>query len=125
VELTGVTHAAVLGALAEADLSIGKMKMGYYANLQIESMMAGVPTITHVRPEFMTAALRESGFIFATLDTLAETIEYYVTHPDALTDKRQRARASIQALHDNAAIARQYQKLYRGLRAGEGTAGHV
>jgi len=125
VELTGVTHAAVLDALAEADLSIGKMKMGYYANLQIESMMAGVPTVTHVRPELMTTALRESGFIFATLDTLAETIEYYVTHPDALTDKRQRARASIQAMHDNAAIARQYEELYRGLRAGEGTAGRV
>ena len=56
VELNGVTHDRVLQELADADVSIGKMKMGYYANLQIESMAAGVPTITYVRPEFMTPA---------------------------------------------------------------------
>jgi hypothetical protein len=117
VELTGVTHDRVLAELADADLSIGKMKMGYYANLQIEAMMSGVPTITYVRPEFLTDALRESGFIFATLDTLAEVITYYLANPDALADKRRRARSSILSLHDNAAIAAQYRALYDQLRS--------
>ena len=45
VELTGVTHERVLRELADADLSIGKMKMGYYANHQIESMAAGMRMI--------------------------------------------------------------------------------
>jgi hypothetical protein len=122
VELTGVEHDRVLSELADADLSIGKMKMGYYANLQVESMVAGVPTITYVRPEFMTAELEESGFIFATLDTLADVLEHYLTNPDALRHKQQRARESILALQDNARIARQYQALYAQLRqhAAEG-----
>ena len=110
-----MTHARVLEELAGADLSIGKMKMGYYANLQIESMAAGVPTITHVRPELMTPALEQSGFIFATLDTLESVLEYYATHPEALGEKRRQARDSIMALHDNAAIARQYIDLYTSL----------
>ncbi|HJU43103.1 MAG TPA: hypothetical protein VJ691_09830 [Vicinamibacterales bacterium] len=116
VELRGVTHARVLEELNDADLSIGKLKMGYYANLQIESMMAGVPTVTSVRPEFMTEALRESGFIFATLDTLEQVLEHYLTHPDALAAKQARARSSILALHDNATIAGLYRQIYAGLR---------
>ena len=115
VELTGVPHERVLNELATADLSVGKMKMGYYANLQVESMVAGVPTVTYVRPEFMSDALRDSGFIFATLDSLADVIEYYVTHPDVLEEKRRRARASILALHDNDRIAAEYKALYSRL----------
>jgi hypothetical protein len=112
VELTGVTHDRVLSELADADLSIGKMKMGYYANLQIESMAAGVPTVTYVRPEFMTDALRRSGFIFADFETLPGVLDYYLSNPAALDEKRQQARRSILALHDNEAIARQYRELY-------------
>jgi hypothetical protein len=117
VELMGVTHERVLNELADADLTIGKMKMGYYANLQIESLIAGVPTITYVRPAFMTDALRQSGFIFATIDTLSDVLDYYLSHPDALEAKRAQARRSILELHDNAAIAREYRALYERLES--------
>lgn len=117
VELIGVTHARVLAELADADLSIGKMKMGYYANLQIESLTAGVPAVTYIRPEFMTDELRQSGFIIASLDTLEAVLEHYLTQPEALADKRARARSSVLALHDNAAIAAQYRAMYAGLSA--------
>ena len=114
-----VTHQRVLDELRTADLCIGKMKMGYYANLQIESMAAGVPTMTCVRPEFMTDELRESGFIFTALPALADTLTYYLDHPDALAQKRATARDSILALHDNSAIAEQYRALYERLMQGE------
>lgn len=117
VELNGVTHERVLRELADADLSIGKMKMGYYANLQIESLAAGVPAVTCVRPEFMTDELRESGFIFASLDTLESVLEHYLTNPAALQQKRDVARRSVLRLHDNAAIARAYHTLYDRVRA--------
>jgi hypothetical protein len=120
VELNGVTHDEVLAALAGADLSIGKMKMGYYANVQVESLMAGVPTITYIRPEFMTDELRDSGFIVATLDSLETVLEHYLANPDALAAKRNAARDSVLRLHDNAAIARAHIALYEslGTRAG-------
>jgi hypothetical protein len=111
--LQGARHDEVLAALRDADLAIGKMKMGYYANAQIESMAVGVPTITYVRPEFMTDALRDSGFIFATLDSLSSVLEYYISHPAALAGKRERARRSILALHNNAEISKRYVEVYR------------
>ena len=108
----GARNRDVLAALAGADLAIGKMKMGYYANAQIESMAAGVPTVTYVRPEFMTPALERSGFIFATPDTLESVLEHYLSHPAALAEKRAVARRSILELHDNAEVAGRYAALY-------------
>ena len=115
--LMGVSHDEVLRALADADLSIGKMKMGYYANAQIESMCLGVPTITNVRPEFMTHELRDSGFIFTTLDDLEATIERYLQHPDELDAKRRIARESILRIHDNDRLANRLIALYNRLKA--------
>jgi hypothetical protein len=117
VFLQGVAPDRVQRELAGADLAIGKMKMGYYANTQIESMAAGVPTITYVRPEFMTPELEQSGFIFATLDTLQSVLEHYLSDPAALARKRDAARRSILSLHDNATVARRYIALYDQLRA--------
>lgn len=113
--LRDVPHEEVMRALAEADLAIGKMKMGYYANAQIESMASGVPTVTHVRDDFMTDALRDSGFIFATLDTLEETLEHYLMNREELAAKRAKARASILALHDNDSLARRLTRHYAAL----------
>jgi hypothetical protein len=108
-------HDDVLKELADADLAIGKMKMGYYANAQIESMAMGIPTVTHVRNEFMTDELRDSGFIFATLESLESTIEHYLRHPEDLAAKRARARGSILALHDNDALAGRLAQFYAAL----------
>jgi glycosyltransferase involved in cell wall biosynthesis len=115
VELQGVTHERVLQELGDADLTIGKMKMGYYANFQVESLAAGVPAVTYVRPEFVTPGIEASGLILAAPETLESTLEYYLRHPDALDAKRRAARASALQLHDNDAIARQIQDIYRSV----------
>lgn len=113
VFLKGVSHAAVLAAYADADLAIGKMKMGYYANAQIESLAYGLPTLTHIRPEFLTPELEQSGLILTNLDDLEKTLEYYLTHPEALAEKRAVARASAYALHDNVKIVDRLLNIYR------------
>jgi glycosyltransferase involved in cell wall biosynthesis len=113
-----VHHDQVLREIASADLTIGKMKMGYYANAQVESMYLGVPAITWVRPEFMTVELENSGFIFTELKNLEQTLEYYLSHPDALDQKRKIARSSIIDLHGDELLAKRLLKLYADLRKG-------
>ena len=114
LHLSNVSHAVVMRALNEADLAIGKMKMGFYANSQIESMACGVPTITWIRPEFMNNMLLESGFIFSHLDDLESTLVTYLLDPAALARKRELARRSILTLHDNNAIAKIMLDAYSG-----------
>ena len=113
--LRNQTHDEVLAQIADADLAIGKMKMGYYANAQIETMASGVPTVTYVRDEFITDELRESGLILTTLPQLTDTVEWYIRHPEALAAKRRIARASILRLHDNDRLSQLLADTYRDL----------
>ncbi len=115
VFLKGVPYERVLEEYRTADIAIGKMKMGYYANGQIESMAMGVPTITYVRPEFMTDKLRQSGFIFSHLGRLEETLKYYLDNPEELDKKREIARSSILGVHDNDKLAERLIELYGSL----------
>jgi glycosyltransferase involved in cell wall biosynthesis len=115
VALSWVKPHEVLEAFAGADMAIGKMRMGYYANAQIESMAMGVPTITFVRPEFMNDELRASGFIFCSLEELESTLAYYLEHPEVLEERRTRARSSILRLHDNRKVAARLAQIYDGL----------
>jgi hypothetical protein len=119
VELNGVPHARVLEELADADVSIGKMKMGYYANLQVESLAAGVPAITSIRHEFQTDAIRRSGLVLTTLGGLAETLEHLIVNRRALAERQAVARASVLELHDTATLARRYADLYRRVARGQ------
>ena len=120
VFLKGVPHDVVLKEIATADLTIGKMKMGYYANAQIESMLMGVPAITHIRKEFMTEELENSGFIFTDIEHIGDTIEIYINEPDKLNAKRRIARESILKLHDNKRLSGQLTACYRTIKAGQG-----
>jgi glycosyltransferase involved in cell wall biosynthesis len=118
VHLNDVGHAEVLAALRDADLAIGKMKMGYYANSQIESMMCGVPTITWIRPEFMSDELRDSGFIVCHPTELEATLLACLSDPQALAAKQRLARSSIYRLHDEKNIAGVLIKAYTDCDAG-------
>lgn len=116
VFLKGVSYDRSLAEFMTADLAIGKMKMGYYANAQIESMSLGIPTITYVRPDFVTDELRQSGFILSSLDELESTLEYYLSHPDALQKKKTLARSSILKMHDNETLTQRLLCLYQQLK---------
>ena len=109
----GVSFDEIQKKLSDVDLTIGKMKMGYYANSQIEAMAAGVPTITWVRPELSTESLQESGFIFTHINNLEVTLEYLLNNPEEIEKKRCIARKSIQKLHNNLEIANKYRNLYQ------------
>jgi len=110
--LQNVDNLEVLNAYQQADLSIGKMKMGYYANAQIESLFFNVPAITYVRDEFITPKIQESGLILSSLEQLEETIKYYIDNPDKLAKKRQVSQSSVLQLHNNADIANRYKSVY-------------
>jgi hypothetical protein len=116
--VTGVTHAEALQELADADVAIGKMTMGDYANAQIESMALGVPTITWVRPEFRTPDLEASGFFLCHVNELAGLLLRLTQDPDLLATKRHIARSSVLKLHENKALVARLAEYYRDMLGG-------
>lgn len=113
VFLKGVPNSVYIKELENADLSIGKMKMGYYANAQIESLMMGVPAITWVRAELLTKEIRESGLIICSLNNLEETLRFYINHPEELREKRKIAKESVLKLHNNSEICGRLKEIYQ------------
>lgn len=114
--LSDVTPEAVRDAIRSADVTAGKLKMGYYANAQIESLFEGVPAITYVRPELITPELERSGLILTDLDRLEATIERLVDQPEELAAKAAVARDSARRLHDNDRLATELIAHYESLR---------
>jgi hypothetical protein len=115
--LRGVPFKEVAKAYADADVGIGKMKMGYYANSQIECWFAGVPCITYVRDEFLTDEIRNSGLVLSDLGRLEGTIRRLIENPAYLREKRRIARATITALHKDDDIAARLVAIYDEARA--------
>lgn len=113
--LKGVPHSVVMDEIFWADLTIGKMKMGYYANSQIESMVRGVPAITWIRPDLVTEELSNSGFIISHLDELENTLKYYLDNPKIIENKKKIAKSSILKLHNNINLANRYKEIYLSL----------
>ena len=53
-----------------------------------------------------------------TLQDLEQTLEYYLTHPNALQRKKGIARESILKLHDNNQLGRQLIEYYKKIKLG-------
>ncbi|MFO0722386.1 MAG: hypothetical protein U1E65_01305 [Myxococcota bacterium] len=116
--LKAVKPEAVLEELRDADLSIGKMKMGYYANAQIESMYLGVPAVTWVRADLHDPRLDDTGLILTDLEHLEETLGKYLRQPEALEEKRRLARQTVLNIHSNERLGRWLSQTYAALKAG-------
>lgn len=110
--ITGLPYHEVLEQLVNADLSIGKLKMGYYANAQIESMALGIPTITWVRNDLMNDKLKTGGFVFSTLDQLHETLENLLADPTILEHAARESCTTINRIHGDITIVRSLCKIY-------------
>lgn len=111
--LKNCARAEVLENLADADLSIGKMKMGYYANFQIESMALNVPAIAFIRPEFITNDLRQAdGLVFTALSELKATLTRLCTNEEERRREASGARGSAMRLHDNGKILAMLSRIY-------------
>jgi hypothetical protein len=86
IELIEVGNTKYLDALAlykSADVYAGKLRMGYYNNANIESMMLGVPNMSYIREEFQSIA-PDCPIILTTPDTVYERLSYYIVRRDEL-----------------------------------------
>ncbi|SCA56230.1 hypothetical protein MTBPR1_20078 [Candidatus Terasakiella magnetica] len=116
IHLRGKTFKEILLAYKTADVSIGKMKMGHYANAQIESLMAHVPAITYVREEFVTEEMRESGLILTSLEKLSETIFDIIEKPEIIKNKKIISRKSIMNMHDIEKVTKSIIEIYDNVK---------
>lgn len=74
ITLRKVPHERALAIYKGADISVGKLTMGYYANFQIESMAMGKPTLCYIREDLRKYA-PDCPIVNTTPETVYENLK--------------------------------------------------
>jgi hypothetical protein len=111
VEVAGVGYRDALGMYKSADVYVGKLRMGYYNNANIETMMLGVPNMSYIREEFRHL-VPDCPIIVTTQDTVYERLRHYIVRREELRAIGARGPAFVKAHHDPQVIARRLIERY-------------
>jgi glycosyltransferase involved in cell wall biosynthesis len=97
---------------SQADLSVGKLMMGYYANAQIESMYFGVPTMCYIREDFLKK-IPDCPIINVRPENLYQRLKYYLDHRDELLEIGKRGTEFVRKYHSGNVLAKRLIDMYR------------
>lgn len=98
IEVNNMPYAEALAVYKSADVYVGKLRMGYYNNANIETMMLGVPNMAYIRDEFRTI-VPDCPIIVTTPGTVFERLSEYIDRRDELREIGARGPAFVQAHH--------------------------
>jgi len=102
----------ILGMYSEVDLSVGKLRMGYYANAQIESMSLGIPTMCYIREEFLKK-IPDCPIINVRPENLYEKLIYYLDHKDELLTMGGKGPDFVRKYHSGSILGKRLIELYQ------------
>ena len=128
IELVEVSHTAYAEALAiykSADVYAGKLRMGYYNNANIETMMLGVPNMSYLADQYRQL-VPDCPIIVATPRTIEDRLRYYMDHREELRAIGARGPEFVRRHHDPMTIVQQmvdrYNQAFRVVRSGRAAA---
>lgn len=94
-----------------ADLAIGKLFMGFYANFQVETMMLGTPTACYVR-EDLKKHLNGIEIIEVSPETVYNVLGNCILEPQKLKTLGNRQQEQAERVHDNHKLTSELVELY-------------
>lgn len=83
VVVSGQPLREALSIYKSADVYAGKLRLGYYNNANIETMLLGVPNMSFIREQFRHIA-PDCPIIVTTPDTMYAQLKKYLDRPDEL-----------------------------------------
>ena len=105
VEVNNMPYKEALAVYKSADVFVGKLRMGYYNNANIETMMLGVPNMAYIRDEFRSIA-PDCPIIVTRPDTVYDRLNEYIDKRDELKSIGARGPAFVNAHHAPGPILR-------------------
>jgi glycosyltransferase involved in cell wall biosynthesis len=119
IELVVVSKQPLREALAiykSADVYAGKLRLGYYNNANIETMMLGIPNMTFIRDKFRQIA-PDCPIINTTPDTIYERLRTYLDRPEELRAIGARGPEFVRKHHGATMLAQRLLGEYNALFA--------
>ena len=106
----------LLRALADCDVFVDQVFMGWYGMVSVEAMALGRPALAYIRPDFEDRA-REAPVVRTSIETLAADVAALLADAPRRRALAEAGRAYVERVHDAHAIGRALIELYRGLGA--------
>jgi hypothetical protein len=100
VEVVKKPLAEALSLYKSADLYAGKLLMGYYNNANIETMLMGVPNMSYIREEYLSA-IPDCPIIIAGPDNIYEKLKEWVQKPEELKKIGEKCPSFIRKYHNS------------------------
>ena len=111
VEVSNMPYRQALSVYKSADVYVGKLRMGYYNNANIETMMLGVPNMAYIRDDFL-AIVPDCPIIVTRPETVHQRLSEYIDRRDELKAIGARGPAFVRAHHDPRLIMRRVVARY-------------
>ncbi|MEW6451029.1 MAG: hypothetical protein AB1490_10290 [Pseudomonadota bacterium] len=116
IEVTKRPYREALAIYKSADVFAGKLRMGYYNNANIETMMLGVPNMSYIRPEFMER-IPDCPIINTRPDTVYQNLKHWMGRREELKELGRRGPEFVRRHHDPSDHARKLIAFYNHLLA--------
>ncbi len=94
-----------------ADIAVGKLMMGFYANSQIEAMLLGTATVAYIR-EDLRKYLDGVELVEASPETVFEVLRKLLVSPDETRRIGERQREQVKRVHNNEKLTRRLVEFY-------------
>jgi glycosyltransferase involved in cell wall biosynthesis len=112
----GKPHSEVRRALAEADIVVDQLLMGWYANFSIEAMASGRPVIAYIRDSLKQVAGYEPPILSANPETIDAALIQLIEDATLRKELALAGPPYVRRIHDAARIARQLVEVYQDRR---------
>jgi glycosyltransferase involved in cell wall biosynthesis len=109
--LRKVPHEKALQLFKSADICVGKLMMGYYANFQIETMAMGKPTLCYIRDDLKPFA-SDCPIVNTTPKNVYENLKRLCEDGELRESLGRRGIEFVKKEHDNLRIGKRLLEYY-------------
>lgn len=99
VEVAGMPYREALAMYKSGDVYAGKLRMGYYNNANIETMLMGIPNMCYVRDVFLKK-IPDSPIIVTRPETVYRNLKEWLPRREELRALGERSRQFVLRHHD-------------------------
>lgn len=114
VEVKKTPYQEALAIYKSADIYIGKLRMGYYNNANIETLMMGVPNMCYIRGKFLEK-IPDCPIIITRPESVYETLKSYLHQREKLREIGKKGPGFVKKYHDPVKVSQMMIKRYKSI----------
>ncbi|KKB08887.1 hypothetical protein VE26_02220 [Devosia chinhatensis] len=115
-----LTQQQMYERISECDIYVDELRCGSHGVTAVETMAAGKPTITYIRPDLIDSYPPELPLVNANPDTIEKTLEELILDPQRRRSIGVASRKYVEKYHDADIVAAELLEMYNEIGRSQG-----